>query len=258
MAVFQAADGVEIAFDGIGEGPPTVMVHGFAANRQQAWRANDWYEALIDAGREALALDLRGHGGSAKPRDPEFYAIPRMADDVVGLLDRCELKRADIIAHSLGARLLLDLLVRRPERIRTATLIGVGETLLRPPRDPGPMIAAFEADDPMSVDDETARSFRAFADSTGADREALVAVLRAPRTPVDVEALKGVEVPVLVVGAGTDPFAGAPDPLADAIPGARAVTIRGTTHHSVLADPRTKVAVFEALGLPPPGGGSRW
>ena len=258
MAVFQAGDGVEIAFDGIGEGPPVVMVHGFAANRQQAWRANDWYEQLIDAGREALALDLRGHGGSAKPRDPAFYALDRMADDIIGLLDRCEIPKADIVAHSLGARLLLDVLVRRPERVRSATLIGVGEKMLEPPRDPAQMIAAFEATDPLSVPDEAARSFRAFADSTGADREALVACLKAPRAPLDREALAAVSVPVLVVGAGTDPFAGAPEPLAEAIAGARSVTIRGTSHHSVLADPRTKVAVFDALGIAPSGGGSRW
>jgi pimeloyl-ACP methyl ester carboxylesterase len=258
MAVFQAGDGVELSFDGMGDGPPVVMVHGFAANRHQAWKANDWYENLIDAGREALALDLRGHGLSAKPRDPAFYGLEAMADDIIGLLDRCDLDKADIIAHSLGARLLLDLLVRRSDRLRSATLIGVGETLLQPPRDPATMIAAFEAADPMSVADETARSFRAFADSTGGDLGALAACLKAPRRPLDAAALATIKVPVLVVGAGTDPFAGSPDPLAAAIPGAKSVLIRGTSHHSVLADPRTKVAVFEAIGIAATAGGSRW
>jgi pimeloyl-ACP methyl ester carboxylesterase len=181
-----------------------------------------------------------------------------MAGDIVGLLDRCDLESADILAHSLGARLLLEVLRTAPARVRSATLIGVGETLLSPPRDPGPMIAAMEAADPLTVPDEAARSFRAFADSTGADRAALVACLKAPRAGFDFGALAGNRVPVLVVGAGQDPFAGAAQPLADAIPGARAVTVPGTTHHSVLTDPRTKLAVFPFIGLQNPGGGGRW
>ena len=53
---------LNLAYEVLGEGPPIVLVHGFASNRGINWRAPNWYDALTKAGRQVIALDVRGHG----------------------------------------------------------------------------------------------------------------------------------------------------------------------------------------------------
>jgi hypothetical protein len=63
----------------------------------------------------------------------------------------------------------------------------------------------------------------------------------------------------MLLAAGRDELAGDPEPLAQAIPGCRLVVLPGTTHHSILADPRSQDAVFQFLGLgAPPREEHRW
>ncbi|MEI9929023.1 MAG: alpha/beta fold hydrolase [Rhizomicrobium sp.] len=57
-------DGMRIAYEIAGEGEPVVLVHGFASDRVQNWRAPGWYQTLNGAGYQVVALDCRGHGES--------------------------------------------------------------------------------------------------------------------------------------------------------------------------------------------------
>lgn len=251
MASFES-DGLKLAFDGIGAGDPIVLVHGFAANRRQAWRAANWYDVFIDAGREAIALDNRGHGESDTPHDPESYGIARMAGDVIRLLDRLEIERTDLIGHSMGARIALELLLEHPDRMRSVVLVAVGERLIDPTDTLSPMVAAMRANHPDEIADPLIRSFRIFADTTGNDRAALAACAEAMRRSLTADALTAIRNPVLLLAAAQDELAGDPRPLAQAIPGCETVIIPGTTHHSILADPRSQDAVFRFLGLGAP------
>ena len=257
MASFES-DGLKLAFDGIGAGDPLVMVHGFAANRRQAWRAADWYDLFIDAGREAIALDNRGHGESEKPHDPESYALDRMAGDVIRLLDRLDIERTDLIGHSMGARIALQLLLTHPERLRSVVLVAVGARLFDN-YETSPMVAAMRARDASEIEDPVIQSFRIFAETTGNDLEALAACAQGMREPLTPDRLADIRNPVLVLAAGHDELAGDSGPLVDAIPGAKKTVIPGSTHHSVLADPRSQDAVFAFLGLgAPPRQEHRW
>src|SRR4051812_9527576 len=69
-----ASDGVRIAWERLGEGPPVVLVHGFGSNRIQNWRAPGWYDTLATAGYSVIALDNRGHGESDKPHEASAYS----------------------------------------------------------------------------------------------------------------------------------------------------------------------------------------
>ena len=71
------SDGTTIAYDDVGEGPPIVLVHGFASSRDGNWRRPGWYDALAGAGRRVIALDCRGHGGSEKPLDERLLSAVR-------------------------------------------------------------------------------------------------------------------------------------------------------------------------------------
>jgi pimeloyl-ACP methyl ester carboxylesterase len=121
-----AADGVVIAYDVAGDGPPAVLVHGFGANRGITWRNTNWYEWLTNAGRQVIAPDCRGHGMSGKPREREAYDDRRMLADVLAVLDARGLAAADVIGYSMGAALAINLLKEAPERVRRAVSAGVG------------------------------------------------------------------------------------------------------------------------------------
>jgi pimeloyl-ACP methyl ester carboxylesterase len=246
------SDGVEIVYETFGFGAPVILCHGFAAHSRQAWMANDWQGTLEKAGREAVLFDHRGHGRSEKLYNVEDYSIPIMAGDVLRLMDKLNIAKAPIVSHSMGAIITLYLAMNHADRLEAAVLIGIGEYMLKPNRDPGVMAEALTSKEPWNIEDEAAASFRAFVDSTRSDHEALAACTQGIRHPLDKDALGKIEVPILVVGAAQDEFSGSVEPLADAVSGAKHVTIPHTAHHSVLAEALTKDVIFEFLGLPAP------
>ncbi|MCL4241634.1 MAG: alpha/beta fold hydrolase, partial [Dehalococcoidia bacterium] len=73
-----SSDGVSINYIDEGQGPPIVLVHGFASSLHGNWRATGIADALVTSGRRVVALDCRGHGRSGKPHDPEAYGGTKM------------------------------------------------------------------------------------------------------------------------------------------------------------------------------------
>ena len=102
-------------------------------------------------------------------------------------------------------------------------------------------------DDPAQITDATMRGFRQFADQQGDDRLALAACSQGEGAPLDLDALWGLNLPVLVVAGARDHLAGDPQALADAIRGAKSVTLPGCDHFSAIPHALTKAAVFDFL-----------
>ena len=69
MPTFQS-DGLTLAHESTGEGPPVLCIHGFASSGKVNWIDTGWVETLVGAGYRAITLDNRGHGASEKPYDP--------------------------------------------------------------------------------------------------------------------------------------------------------------------------------------------
>ncbi|MGE5501026.1 MAG: alpha/beta fold hydrolase [Ignavibacteriales bacterium] len=182
MASFTASDGVEIAFDDLGprEGRAALLIHGFASNRNEAWKRTGWYAAFERRGQRVVALDLRGHGESGKPHDPAAYGRGRLVADVIELMDALTLKDVDLFGYSMGARVALKLALEHPERVWNLILGGVGARVFEPSRGGDFMAAAMEAEDPDAIAEPLLKSFRQFADEQGEDRLALAACTRAP------------------------------------------------------------------------------
>lgn len=99
------SDGVELCYDDEGTGPAVVLVHGYAGRRGH-WEYQR--EALLSAGYRVVALDLRGHGASAKPE--HGLRLARLGQDVRELLDLLELDDVTLVAHSMGASVALAML----------------------------------------------------------------------------------------------------------------------------------------------------
>lgn len=239
------ADGVRIAYDDVGTGPPVVLLHGFASDRQTNWRGPGWYEALVAAGRRVVALDFRGHGESGTPGGDD-YGPEAMAGDVIRLLDHLGIEAADVAGYSMGSRIALQLLADRPGRVNAVVLGGVGASVIRGPPNRGEIAAALEAPDSADVTHPAGRRFRAFAEKQGGDLEALATVMRSI-AGFDLGRIATPSNPVLVVAGGEDSMADDAGALADSIPGARLVVVPERDHMTTVGDPRFEEAVLDFL-----------
>ncbi len=117
QAVAASSDGTFFVEHGSGE--PVVLVHGFSQTHA-AWLSTPLFAELV-RGYRVIAVDLRGHGDSDKPHEPTLYG-PNLHSDLIGVLDELDVDRAHFVGFSLGASVVGDLLVSRPERVQTATL----------------------------------------------------------------------------------------------------------------------------------------
>ena len=73
------SDGVEIAYEVAGEGPPVLLIHGFASTGRVNWWDTGWVKTLVNAGHKVITFDHRGHGASEKLYDSEHYPAIAMA-----------------------------------------------------------------------------------------------------------------------------------------------------------------------------------
>jgi pimeloyl-ACP methyl ester carboxylesterase len=111
--------------------PAILLVHGNGGNAH-------WWDPLVPSllpGWRLVAPDLRGHGESEWPAEPA-YGIAACAGDLAALLERLELQRVAIVAHSMGARIAVWLAAQHRERVRglallDTTLAGVDEAVAR-------------------------------------------------------------------------------------------------------------------------------
>ena len=246
--------GLTLAYDDITPAGPLIgtvmLVHGFATNRAENWRRLGWFGSLERKGYRAVALDLRGHGESDKPHDPAAYGRDLMAGDIVALIDHLQLGRVDLLGYSMGAHLSLEVALKAPGRINNLVLGGVGGRMMTG----GPisqtsmtMAEALTTADPGAITDPTLRGFRQFAENQGEDRLALAACSQGRGGSPGADDLWGLAVPTLVAAGSSDELAGDPQALADAIPGAKAVTLPACDHFSAIPHALFKAAVFDFL-----------
>jgi pyruvate dehydrogenase E2 component (dihydrolipoamide acetyltransferase) len=119
---------------GEGDGTPVLLVHGFGGD------LNTWMftQPVLAEGRRVIALDLPGHGGSAKEVGAgDGDSLTHAVDDALIALG---MERVHLIGHSMGGAIVALLAQRRPERVSSLTLIssaGLG------PEINGPFIEGF-------------------------------------------------------------------------------------------------------------------
>jgi pimeloyl-ACP methyl ester carboxylesterase len=247
---FTSHDGIQISYRSWG-GPaerPVVLHHGFVADSQFNWVVSGVVDALVDAGHRVVAIDARGHGRSENPHDPPRYREDSMARDLVTLLDELGATDVDLVGYSMGAIVSLIAASREP-RIRRLVIGGVGSAVVelggvdQETIRPEDLVAALETDDPASITDVAASGFRAFADAIGADRLALAAHARVVHSqPI---ALADITAPTLVFAGVDDALARRPEVLADAVPGARLLLVKGD--HFGALNPTAIAALVEFL-----------
>ncbi|WP_377299398.1 alpha/beta fold hydrolase [Rhizobium sp. SGZ-381] len=232
---------------GNADGEPVLLIHGFASTANVNWVYPGWLKTLGEAGYRVIAIDNRGHGASDKPRDPEAYRPSVMAGDAIALLDHLGIDQAHFMGYSMGARISTFATLAHPRRVRSLILGGLGIGMTDGVGDWDPIADALLA---PSLDDVTharGRMFRAFADQTRSDREALAACIRGSRDLVSREDIGRIAAPTLI-GVGTkDDIAGSPQDLAALMQNARAVDIPNRDHMLAVGDRVFKAAVLDFL-----------
>lgn len=241
------SDGINIAYLDEGQGPPILLVHGFASNVAMNWASTGWVTTLNKAGRRVIAIDNRGHGHSDKLYDTTQYGAAIMAEDCRRLLDHLNIERADVMGYSMGARICAFLALNHPARVRTAIFAGLGFNMVRGMAGTGPIANALEAPSIDDVTNPTARTFRAFAEQTKSDLRALAACIRASREAITREDVARISCPVLVAVGTGDVIGGSAAGLAELIPGAEAYEIAGRDHMKAVGDAGYKKTVLEFL-----------
>ena len=233
---------ITISYEVLGEGPPIILVHGFASNRIVNWKTSGWYKHLVSMDRQVIALDLRGHGQSDKLYGTQDYAPDIMGQDILGLMDYLGIGTADIMGYSMGALLAVHLMATRPERFTSGVLGGVGSTILSLNSHAERINLSLTTPSPELITDPFLKRLRYFAEELNNDLRSLAACNRAVHGK-SIPPLDKIPHPVLIVAGEKDDVAGAPDILVDNIVNATLVMVPERDHVSLVTAKQFRIEV---------------
>jgi 3-oxoadipate enol-lactonase len=109
-------NGIEIAYEVVGEGEPVLLVHGAGVSHAEF---EPQYEAL-GATYRLIVPDVRGHVESGQTQAP--YTMKQFADDMIGLLDALGIQQARVLGHSMGGTIAQQMAVDYPARVQAMVL----------------------------------------------------------------------------------------------------------------------------------------
>lgn len=114
-----------------GDGPLVLLLHGFPES-WRSWRRQ--LPALAEAGYRAVAIDLRGYGGSSVPAEVEAYRMLAHVADNVGVVRALGAESAVVIGHDWGSPIAANSALLRPDLFRAVGLLSVPYTPRGGPR----------------------------------------------------------------------------------------------------------------------------
>lgn len=148
-------DGVSLAHLDAGSGePPLLFVHGWACD-------HTFFGPHVEhfgRAHRVVAVDLRGHGASDRPR--QAYTMAGFADDLAWLCRELGLARPVVIGHSMGGTVALELAARHPEV--PAALVLLDAPVLPIPRvleNVAPVLAGLRGPDYRAVAEAYVRAY---------------------------------------------------------------------------------------------------
>ena len=115
-------DGVALHAEESGQGEPLLFIHEFAGDHR-SWEPQVRY---FSASYRCITYAARGYPPSEVPTDPAAYSQERAVADAIAVLDGLEIGRAHVVGLSMGGFATLHLLMRHPDRVRSAVVAGAG------------------------------------------------------------------------------------------------------------------------------------
>ena len=109
---------IEIYYQEFGRGHPLLLIHGLGSS------SRDWELQIPDFEKDfrVIAIDLRGHGRSDKPRGP--YSMRQFAADAARLLEILEAVPAHVLGISLGGMVAFQLALDSPEQVDKLVIVN--------------------------------------------------------------------------------------------------------------------------------------
>ncbi|MFE7963340.1 alpha/beta fold hydrolase [Streptomyces cellulosae] len=130
-----------------GSGPLVLLVHGFPEG-WYSWRHQ--LPALAAAGYRAVAVDVRGHGRSSRPADPDAYRVRELVDDAVAVVEALGERTAVVVGHDWGSSVASNAALLRPDVFRAVAMLSVPYAPRGGPR-PSTVFASMGGDEEFYV-----------------------------------------------------------------------------------------------------------
>ncbi len=246
METIASFDGAELAVHRVGEGRPVLLLHGLFSSAAMNWIDFGHARTLAEAGFEAIMPDLRAHGQSATPHDPQAYPPDVLMRDARAVADALGLEagRYDLVGFSLGARTAVNAVLAGMQPRRLA-LCGMGlQGLSGWARRSAFFIDAIDRFEEVKHGDPAYFAV-SFMRKMEVDRVAARLLLQAVEDIEDAD-LSGITMPTGVICGDQDRDNGSPQDLADALPQGTHIEIPGT-HMSCVTKPELGQAIASYL-----------
>ena len=242
-----AQGGVNIYYETHGEGPVILLSHGYSATAEM-WKGQI---APLSKAHKLVLWDMRGHGQSDYPDDPNEYSEEKTVSDMAAILDAVGAKQAIIGGLSLGGYMSLAFHATHPERTRALLIIDTGPGFKKDEAREGWNQNARRTADRYDKEGlgllgggSAERRDARHRDATGLARAAR-GMLTQKNARV-IESLPNIKVPSLVVvGEKDTPFLAASDYMTAKIAGAQKAVIPNAGHAANIDNPVAFNAALE-------------
>jgi pimeloyl-ACP methyl ester carboxylesterase len=211
-------DGVTLCGEQAGDGPPVVLLHGLSATRRYVVQGS---RHLIKRGYRLIAYDARGHGSSSPAGS---YEYAELVHDLEAVLDHLGLERVALVGSSMGAATAMAFTLEHPERVaalvqitpaytgyaRTGDVDGDSWERMATALESGLDAFVEAAQPPEDLPErwrEVARKATRQRMERHEDLNAVAAAVREVPSSVawkGLDPLRGLQVPVLIVGSQDD------------------------------------------------------
>lgn len=232
-----AANGLEIAYDTHGAGPPLVMLHGATSIGKEDFAAQI---PLFSKAFQLILPDARGHGHTRWDTTAGFR-YDWLVDDMAAFTDAVGMDTFHLLGFSMGAMTALQFAAAHPDRLRTLVVCGIS-----PQREPRASVARRLMDPRRAdVDDPDWAVVLARRHDEGQGVGAWRTLLPAIAADVAVQPLltpaqlHGIDAPTMIVCGDRDPFVpiGHAWELQRQLPDARLFIVPGAGHEVMVQRP---------------------
>jgi len=113
---------IDIAYKTFGKGDPIILINGYS------FAMDSWDPTLLGtlaSNHTVIVFDNRGIGNTTSGNEQKF-SIAQYANDTAGLLEALNIKKADVLAWSLGGRIAQELTLNYPDRVGKLILYAIG------------------------------------------------------------------------------------------------------------------------------------
>jgi pimeloyl-ACP methyl ester carboxylesterase len=199
------ANGLDIAYEVAGGGPPLIALHGATSSGREDLAA---LRPQLSSAFAVHMPDARGHAGTRWDVTTGGFEAESLIDDLEAFADALSIETFHLLGFSMGAVTALGFAARAPERVRTLVVIGAS-----PQREPRASVVRHELrPERIEAEDRVwAKVLAARHDAVqgeGAWRDLLRGIVDdvATQRLLTPRELRGITAPALVVCGDRDPF----------------------------------------------------